>query len=160
MIINRMLIIASIVSITGCTGFSKPPAAGQQRVEDESAIQLTEAAVSVSQSLNELAALEKTAAPTTKLNSLSDPNINNLPGAVSVDWSGPVEPLLDRLGAMSNYRVRVLGVKPAIPVIVTLNASNTPLAHLLRNIDYQCGHKAKLLVYPGQQIIELRYANN
>jgi len=157
MIINRILMIASIILISGCAGFTKQPIQ-QQHEEDASAIQLTEAAVSVSQSLSELAAIEKTATPASKLNNLTDPSTNNLPGAVSVDWSGPVEPLLTKLGAMSGYRVRLLGVKPAIPVIITLNAKETPLAHLLRDIDYQCGHRAKLLVYPSQKIIELRYA--
>lgn len=157
MIINRILIIASIVSITGCAGFIKQPAP-QSHADDESAVQLTEAAVSVSQSLNELAAIEKTATPASRLNNLTDPGVDNLPGSVSIDWSGPVEPLLTRLGAMSGYHVRLLGVKPAIPVIVTINVKNTPLAHVLRNIDYQCSHRAKLLVYPGKKIIELRYA--
>lgn len=157
MIIKRILIITCIAFTTGCAGFIKQPAT-QQNINDESAIQLTEAAVSVSRSLNELAAIEKTATPPYKFNNLTDPTTNNLPGNVSVDWSGPVEPLLQKLGAMSNYRVRLLGTKPAIPVIVTLNAKDTPLAHVLRNIDYQCGHRAKLLVYPNQRIIELRYA--
>lgn len=159
MAIKRTLIIACLLSLTGCAGFVKQPAQ-HQPVEDESAVQLTEAAVSVSQSLNELAAIEKNAVPASQLNNLTDPSIYHLPGTVSIDWSGPVEPLLTKLAAMSGYRARILGVKPAIPVIVTLNAKEMPLAYLLRDLDYQCGHRAKLLVYPNQKIIELRYAKS
>ena len=159
MAIRHILVTTCILLLTGCTGFIKQPAT-QPTTDDESAIQLAEAAVSVSQSLNELAGIEKTATPAAQLNNLTDPSVSNLPGSVSVDWSGPVEPLLQKLASMSDYHVRFLGVKPAIPVIITFNAKNIPLAHLLRDVDYQCGHRAKLLVYPGKKLIELRYAKS
>lgn len=159
MAIRHILLISCILLLTGCAGFIKQPTS-QQTANDESAIQLAEAAVSVSQSLNELAGIEKTAASASELNNLTDPSASNLPGSASIDWSGPVEPLLQKLASMSNYQVRFLGVKPAIPVVITFNAKNVPLANLLRDIDYQCGHRAKLLVYPGKKLIELRYAKS
>ncbi len=35
---------------------------------------------------------------------------------------------------------------------------NQPLGDILRNIGFQCGHKADVVVYPQRRVIELRYA--
>ncbi|CAM4411744.1 MAG: hypothetical protein LEGION0398_MBIBDBAK_00303 [Legionellaceae bacterium] len=153
MFINRALIIANIFLLSACVGqhtFVKP-------AEDNSAIQLTEAAVSVNHALNELTAIEKNSHKP-HWSYLSNPSASNLPGIVSIDWSGPIEPLIGKISAMSGYHTRILGRKPAIPILIDLNVRNTPLAHVLTNIDYQCRDKAKVLIYPSQKIIELRYA--
>ncbi len=78
----------------------------------------------------------------------------------SIDWSGPVEPLVRQVARAANYRVRVLGQPPAIPVIVTLYDKNRMLADVLSDIGYQCGRRASVIVYPESRVIELRYAKN
>ena len=59
-----------------------------------------------------------------------------------------------------NYRLRVLGTQPAIPVIVTVNTSNEMLGDILRDVGYQCGRRATVVVFPESRVIELRYAKN
>ena len=81
-------------------------------------------------------------------------------GLTSIDWSGPVEPLINQIARAANYRVRVLGVPPAIPVLVTLYDKNRMLADVLRDVGYQCGRRATVVVYPESRVIELRYAKN
>ena len=76
---------------------------------------------------------------------------------ISVDWTGPVEPLLKRIARASHYRVRPLGVPPAIPVIVSVSAQDTLLAEVVRDIQLQIGKKARIKTYPGSRVIELRY---
>lgn len=126
---------------------------------DDAAIQLAEAARSVSQSLNELKTIEKASSPPIK--SLPYPTSSGLEKIIaSVDWSGPIEPLLKRIARLANYKLEVIGHHPAIPILVTISSQNTPLSYIVRNADLQAGVKANIAVYPGIQTIELRYAKN
>ncbi|MCL5261667.1 MAG: DotD/TraH family lipoprotein, partial [Gammaproteobacteria bacterium] len=75
----------------------------------------------------------------------------------SIDWSGPVGPLVKKIATASNYKLRVLGTPPAIPILVSISAKDTPLADILRDATFQCGNKANIVVYPASRTIELRY---
>ncbi len=66
---------------------------------------------------------------------------------------------LARIENASFYKARIIGRKPAIPVLVGLSMKDETLANILRNVDFQIGKKADLKVYPRRKIIELRYAN-
>ena len=81
-------------------------------------------------------------------------------GLTSVDWSGPVQPLVEQMANAVNYRTRVLGTSPAIPIIVTIYQKNAMLGDILRDVGYQCGRRASIAVYPESRVIELRYAKN
>jgi defect-in-organelle-trafficking protein DotD len=54
----------------------------------------------------------------------------------------------------------VLGNAPAIPLLVTVYAQNKSLAEVLRNVGYQCGRRANVIIFPENRTIELRYAQN
>ena len=125
---------------------------------DDASIKLAEAARSVSQSLNELKALEKASSPPiTK--PLPYPSSSGLEKTIaSVDWSGPIEPLLQRIAKLAHFHLEVIGKCPAVPVLVTISSQNTPLSYIIRNANLQAGEKANIIVYPGIKTIELRYA--
>lgn len=124
---------------------------------DDAEIKLAEAAVSVSKSLDCLAEIEKASHPCLRLPPPMDASRFGLACPASVDWVGPVEPLIKRIADATCYRVRVLGREPAIPVIVSINAKNIPFADILRNISLQIHKKACIVVYPNSRVIELRY---
>lgn len=124
---------------------------------DDAAVQLAEAASSVSQSLTDLTALEKAASPPINCKCLAYPTSSDLCQLVSIDWSGPIEPLLRRVAWMTNYKLRIIGLRPAIPVLVTIFAKNTPVGYILRDANFQAASKASVQVYPGICVIELRY---
>jgi defect in organelle trafficking protein DotD len=124
--------------------------------QDAATIQLAEAASSISQSLTQLSAIQQANTPTPRIY-LPITRACEMQNLVSIDWAGPVGPLIDRIGCMTHYSVRKLGVPPAIPVIVSLNARNTPLADILRDVAFQCGTRACIVVYSDKRIIELRY---
>lgn len=132
----------------------RPP---QNAPSTDASIKLAEAANSVSRSLIELAKIEKESKPA-KSKNLVDPNAYNLKARASVDWSGPIEELLQRLSKVSYYRLRVLGTPPAIPVLVNISSHDQLLSDIFRNIDYLAGDKADIKIYPGNKIVELRYA--
>ena len=125
---------------------------------DPAATTLAEAAVSVSDSLHQLAAVKRAATPAKK-RMVSDLRYE-LPGKASLDWSGPIQPLLAQIAQISHYRLRVLGTPPAVPIIISVTANNTPLTDLLRDIDFQAASQASVRVYHQKHghIIELRYA--
>lgn len=145
-----------IAFLTSCTTtFKKPP---MNNPSDDASIKLAEAAVSVSDSMLEMAKVEKVITPPTKDNTLTIPNAYNLQARASVDWAGPIEELTARVAKAAHYRIRVIGKAPSVPVLISLTAKDTSLAELLRNIDYQAGKKADIHVYPNSQVVELRYA--
>ena len=119
--------------------------------------ELVDAAHQVSTTLDELSRIQY--AETKEKDLPEAPNAEKLGLADlgTVDWSGPVEPLLKQLAKASNYKIRVLGKRPAIPVLITVNKNNATLAEIMRDIMYQAGKQANIQIYPKSHIIELRY---
>lgn len=150
-----MLFLASAV-LAGCTTtYKKPP---HNAPSDDASIKLAEAANSVSDSMLQMARVEKVVTPPNKDNILTIPNAYNLQTRASVDWSGPIEELTKRVAKAAHYRVRVLGKEPAVPILISLDIQDESIAEILRDIDYQAGKKAFIHVYPNSQVVELRYA--
>lgn len=154
--IVMMFIIPTLLAlVTGCaTTFKKPPV---NNPSDDASIKLAEAAVSVSDSMLEMAKIEKVITPPHKDNTLTIPSAYNLQARASVDWSGPIEELTARVAKASHYKMRVLGKTPAVPVLISISSKDQSLAEILRDIDYQAGKKADIHVYPNRQVVELRY---
>lgn len=121
---------------------------------------LAEASFSVSRSIVDLAETEEAANPGPRYEEPPAPASYGMGGLTTIDWSGPIEPLLRQIANASSYRLRVLGPAPSIPVLVTVNAKNVMLGDILRDTGYQCGKRASVLVFPNSRVIELRYARN
>lgn len=152
-----MLFVTSILlaSCKSMIWFKKPPV---NNTSDDATIKLAEAAVSVSDSMHEMARIEKVVIPHDKDNTLTIPNAFNLQARASVDWSGPIEELTSRIAKASHFKLRVIGNSPSIPTLISITVKDQSLAEILRDIDYQAGQKASIHVYPNSQVIELRYA--
>lgn len=151
--------IATLLTLTLCGCAShRPP----QRIDmtNKTEVSLAEASYAVSRSVVDLAETAQAAHPLPDLAPPPSPATYGMGGLTSIDWSGPVEPLLKQLASAANYRLSVLGTPPAIPIIVTIYTKNAMLGDLLRDTGYQCGRRASVIVYPGSQVIELRYAKN
>jgi len=104
-----------------------------------------------------LAQVEQAAHPLTQLNPPPSPASYGMALNASIDWSGPVESLVQQLAQAVKYQVRILGVKPSIPILVTLSERNVPVADILRDAAFQCGQRAELVVLPDSKVIEIRY---
>ena len=144
--------------MTACatTTYKKPPT---NEPSDDASIKLAEAANSVSDSMMNMARVEKIIMPPNKDNTMTIPNSYNLQARASVDWSGPIAELTGRVANAAHFHLRVLGQQPAVPILISLDLHDQSLAEILRNIDYQAGKKASIHVYPNSQVVELRYAN-
>ncbi len=159
--IIKLILVTSITLILfGCCCTCAPPTPNPTSLNppaDDASVQLAEAAASVSQSLNDLTALEKAASPPINCKCLPYPTSSDMCQLATLNWSGPIEPLLRRISWMTNYKLRVIGTKPAIAVVVTISAKDTPIGYILRDANFQAASRASVQVYPGIRVIELRY---
>jgi defect-in-organelle-trafficking protein DotD len=120
---------------------------------------LLETAQSIEKSLAVLAsAQEAKSPPVVNTEPLITPE-GGMGGTADIDWVGPLGPLVNQLAEMSNYRVKFLGMPPTIPIVVSITAKQTVIAELLQNASLQAGQRAKILVFPENRVIEVRYLN-
>lgn len=152
--IKTLLIIIVVLTLGAC---SKPPPTPHLDNVDTS---MAEASYAVSRNISSLSEIAQAAHPLPNLAPAPDPASYGMGGIVSIDWSGPVDQIVRQIAKVTGYRVRVLGTEPAIPVIVTVYDKNMVIADILRDIGYQCGRRATVVVYPNERVIELRYAKN
>lgn len=141
------------IVLTYITAHSAPVPAVDKNAQQE----LAEASVSVTKSLQELAAIEMATHPSVKMTAPMNPQMIGMAQQTSINWTGPVEPLLERIADASHYQLKVLGRRPAIPAIVSVMSQEQTLAQVLRDVTYQVAKKANVTVYPANKIIELRY---
>lgn len=151
-------VAASCLTLIGCA--THHPSSTISATKDPSNITLAEAATSVSHSLVNLAATEQAAFHPINTQNIPDPTTYGMGGHVSIDWSGPIEPIVQQITQAASYRLRVVGKEPAVPILVTVNAKNQMLGDILSNVAYQCGKRADIVLYPETQVVELRYAPN
>lgn len=131
-----------------------------QITDEQSQEQIAEAATAVGQSMQELSAVQMTVHPPKKLSKPFNPQAIGMDKIASVSWTGPVTPLLRQIATATNYHLRIIGRKPALPVLVSIDMKNRPIADILRNVMYQVVTKADIAVYPSSRTIELRYHGN
>jgi defect-in-organelle-trafficking protein DotD len=149
--------ISSLILLVFVLNACAPPQPPPTRLDAASA-SLAEASFSVSRSIVSLSETAQAAHPIPDLGPAPNPMSYGMAGLTSVDWSGPIEPLVRQLAKTANYRVRVLGKAPGIPVLVTIYDKNMMLADIFRDVGYQAGRRASLIVYPEERVVELRYA--
>jgi len=77
---------------------------------------------------------------------------------VSVDWTGPIEPIARTLADRAGYQMQVNGDRPPAPVIVSVVAREKSVVEVLRDIGLQAGQLANVVVDPERRIVELNYA--
>ena len=121
---------------------------------------LTDAANSVSQSMNTLAAIQIASHPKGTMARPFNPRAVGMSQVVSVDWTGPMLPFVKQIANASGYHVRTLGTTPPIPPIINVNMKNQPMAYVLRNVQYQVENSATIKLYPKVHTIEVRYVYN
>ena len=148
------IIFSILLLLTGC---SPPPPELHLDNPDTS---LAEASYSVSRSISNLSEVAQASHPLPKLDPPPNPASYGMGGLASVDWSGPIEPLVRQIAKLTGYRVMVLGTEPAIPVLVTLYDKNRMAADILRDAGFQAGRRAAVVIYPESRVIEIRYAKN
>jgi defect-in-organelle-trafficking protein DotD len=154
---NLALVLCSCLVMVGCKT-SHPYQISSPSNVDAAHTKLTEAASSVSHSLHQLAEVEQAAIPIQQHIEPPDPASYGMEGIASIDWDGPIEPLVARIARGTNYQLKVLGQDPPIPVLISIYKKNVTFADLIRDAGLQAGPRATIRVFPSLRVIELRYA--
>lgn len=155
--IKITLLLAGLIVLVSCTHTPEQlpdPTLGPDPAEAT----LAEAAASVSKSLISLDQMQQATTPLPPNLTAPDPASYGMANLVTIDWNGPIEPLLTQIADSTGYTLNVLGKKPMMPILVTVIAKNRPIGDVLRDAGYQCGTKADIIIFPKSKVIELRYA--
>lgn len=131
--------------------------ASNDRSEIEFRNLISQTAMSSSNAIQTLAEVEKASKPVINRKSAPNPVKVGMDQLVTVDWVGPVEPVLNSLAKKSHYRVNTLGQSPVVPILVNVNRQNAYLADVVQDITFQVQNHAELTLNPAEKLIELRY---
>ncbi|MBG78155.1 MAG: hypothetical protein CL570_03895 [Alphaproteobacteria bacterium] len=124
---------------------------------DSVSAMLADAADRVASSLEKLAAVEYQRSPGVAVAPVSDAPVE-LRRAITVNWVGPVEPIVETLANRSSYSFIVLGSPPPVPIVVSLDVENMPVVDVLRDIGLQMGVRADIRVDGRNKTVEIQYA--
>lgn len=119
--------------------------------------QLVSAAKSIEKSLHTLAAAQEAESPPILRTAPLVTPEGGMGNTADIDWTGPLAPLIDKIARMTDYRLKILGNEPAIPIMITITAKRAVIAEILQNACFQAGRRAHIVVYPSTRVIELRY---
>lgn len=152
------LLIAALV-LSACSSLSGFNNDTPQLVAEPDGVSamLADAADRVASSLEKLAAVEYQRSPGVAVAPVSDAPVA-LRRAVTVNWVGPVEPIVETLANRSSYSFVVLGASPPVPIVVSLDVENMPVVDVLRDIGLQMGVRADIRVDAQNKTIEIQYA--
>jgi hypothetical protein len=79
---------------------------------------------------------------------------------ISMEWEGPIRPVLNQLAREVDYKVRIIGDLPPVPHTVTFVAHEKPIIEVLRDIDSKVKN-ININVYENKDanIIEVIYVD-
>jgi defect-in-organelle-trafficking protein DotD len=148
--VSTAIILCLLMS--ACAPINTPPPSPTASAAEAS---LAAAAASISHSLVDLAAAEQSVHGQTP--PPPNPASYGMNMIASIDWSGPIESLVRRIANATHYQVKILGSRPAIPILVTVSKRGKMIGDILRDAGYQCGKRANVIVYPSLHEVDLHY---
>jgi defect-in-organelle-trafficking protein DotD len=124
---------------------------------DAVSARLAEAADKASASLQTLAAVENARSKKPAISAVENAP-PELMRAMTVNWVGPVEPIVKSLAQRAGYDFQTFGGPPPNVVVVSIDAENQPIIEIMRNIGLQLGNRANVKVNGKMRSVELYYA--
>tara|TARA_A100001015_G_scaffold170048_1_gene188996 strand:+ start:841 stop:1368 length:528 start_codon:yes stop_codon:yes gene_type:complete len=170
---NSLILVLASFAITACQSPSQSPQDSitqddllnavvivppekdplSQNAED----QLAEAAEEVSRSITKLAQIERANRPEPPQDIKLPVITAEMAGKASVDYNGPVEPMLKQLATVSHLKFRSIGRPLAIPPMISIYVRRTPIADILKDISYQVQKQAQVQLIEDEKVLEIRY---
>lgn len=158
MIKNIFAFSTLVLTLSACTYMPKQRQTQLVAEPNSVDLMLADAADRATRALETLAAMEQTQMPIKPVASV--PNApQELQRAVTFDWTGPIEPLVQELARKAGYSYGIVGAKPPTPITVTMNVMNKPLINVLRDLGMQMGARGDLNVNAQARAIEVQYAS-
>ncbi len=154
-------ILSFIAILTLVSSCAYAPKTGQVQLvaePDSVDLMLADAADRATRALETLAAMEQNQMPIKSIAAV--PNApQELQRAVTFDWTGPIEPLVEELARKAGYRYGVIGNKPVLPITISTVANNKPLINVFRDIGMQMGARADLNIDAQTRMVEIQYSD-
>lgn len=152
----KKIAISSILLVLAACSYKVEPQLVAE--PDLVTLRLADAADRATQSLEKLAAIEAERTPV-DIEPITDRAPAQLRRSVTVEWAGPVEPLLLQLSDRAGYDFVITGSNPAVPLVVEVKSFRKPVIEVLRDVGLQLGQRASLNVDANSQTVEVVYAN-
>ncbi len=156
-------LLCTLSLATGCSSNAqKSFSVGSPQIvasPDSVSMMLAESADRASAALQTLAAVEQARTPATQMSPISDVP-QELRRTITVNWVGPIEPIVKTLADRAGYGFLVLGSEPSIPVVVSIDAENSRVVDLLRDAGLQLGKRGDVKVDAKSRMVEIYYAPN
>lgn len=153
--INRALtVLCTAVLLTACAQHQPQPQLVAE--PDQVTLRLAQAADRAANALDSLASVEQVRTPT-ELPPLAAGAPAELRRSITVNWYGPVEPLVKTLADRASYNLLISGNVPENAIIVTTNVRNQPVIEALRDVGLQLGSRAQIKVDAEKRVVELAY---
>ena len=155
----KFLALASVLALAACGPWQEriKPSQPQMVAEpDNVTVMLADAADRAAMALETLAQVEQVRTPTAAVSTI--PNAPaELRRGVTVEWTGPAEPMVEALSQKTGYTYQVFGTQPPVPLLINLKATNRPAIEVFRDIGLQLGSRANLNVDAQRRVVELYY---
>ncbi len=144
------LLVAGCVTTTSVTPVATEP--------DVVSVRLAQAAEKASNALDTLSGIEQYREPQLPAPadySSAPPALTQL---ISIQWSGPIDQILQTLATRAGMRYKIIGSASGIPLLVNLDVYQKPLIEVLHDLGLQAGRRADVSVDNINNSIEIRYA--
>lgn len=154
---KKIITLVAATLLTACTNTFFDNKQEVAYVENDNvSVQLAIAAKKASEAIIELAEVEKVRTPTTTAPIVEDaPRLLRQP--MSITWNGPIGPLAQRVADRAMYGFVEYGKSLSTPILVQVDAINTPLVDILKNIGLQAGSRANVVVDVENRNVEVHY---
>ncbi len=146
-----------LLSTSACTTFIQQQDHQMVAEPDPIALRLASAVDKATSALQTLASVEQARTPSATVE-MAPGAPQELRRTMSVEWTGPIETITQRVAARAGYSFNVSGDRPPAPVIVDISAVEKPVIELLRDIGLQAGSRANIVVNADAKTIEVSYA--
>lgn len=155
---NASVLVVSIL-VAGCAAREVPPITVSPSHVDHKVAEAMQRAANANRAIAEIeaaASAPNAPAPAQLVPSGAKlpPELNEL---VSVDWRGPLEPLLKGIADEIGFTLHVTGAAPASPVMVTLYRTEEPAWRVIRDAGTLATSEAAVILNPSEKRIEIRY---
>ena len=164
-LIKKSVLAATVatLSLVGCASAPDAKKELSMNMGDPALARLAASAENIQKHWNDIAAMESANYRKENGSSPVGFNSNFVPGlerliSLGDQWTGPVEPLIREVAGLTDYKIRILGVKPAADVLVSVDTSYRRAIDILADAGYQSGKRAAIRILAKDRMIEVEYA--
>lgn len=156
---QTLFLVPAILAVAACSPGKTLKNPQLVAAPDKVSMLLADAADRASVALETLAAVEQARSPGIAVSPISDAP-DELRRAMTVSWSGPVEPIAKMLADRAGYSFHTVGTAPPVAIVVNVDAENQPVIDILRDLGLQLGMRADVRVDGARRVVEIHYAPN